>query len=205
MVNRYRRKNEADSVRQQVIDAAIELFLMEGYESVSMRKIAQKIGYSPTNIYNYFKDKQEILLSILQKGYAVFLGMLQQESEQHASLDFKERFLKTMKAYVQFGLKHPDYYRLIFILNPEQSIRLITMEDSDRIKGFRLLEDYLSTGMSMGVFREGNLSIYSRSVWASLHGMVSLLIGFPAFFQPQADSFIDGHLDMIVRALSKGL
>jgi len=55
-----RRAREKRKLKQQILDAARQLFVRDGYESASMRKIANKIEYSPATIYTYFKDKDEI-------------------------------------------------------------------------------------------------------------------------------------------------
>ena len=62
-----RREREKESLRQDILDVAREMFATEGYESVSMRKIADKIEYSPTTIYLYFKDKNELFYALKYK------------------------------------------------------------------------------------------------------------------------------------------
>ena len=73
MGTKERRAREKEQLRRQIIDAARELFVSEGYENVSMRKIADKIEYSPTVIYLYFKDKADLLDSACQE---TLLGLL---------------------------------------------------------------------------------------------------------------------------------
>ena len=62
-----RRAREKKELRQEILDAARDLFLREGYENVSMRKIAEKIEYSPTTIYLYFQDKADLLDCICEE------------------------------------------------------------------------------------------------------------------------------------------
>ena len=64
-----RKAREREELKQQILDAARELFVRDGYESVSMRKIADKIEYSPAAIYTYFKDKDEILDCLCEETF----------------------------------------------------------------------------------------------------------------------------------------
>ncbi|MCD1259871.1 TetR/AcrR family transcriptional regulator [Paenibacillus athensensis] len=197
----YRRKHESESVRQQIVEVALELFLTQGYESVSMRKIAQHIQYSPTTIYNYFQDKQDVLFHLLKRGYGIFLDALLANTQAYANEPFLVQFRTTLHAYIRFGREHPDYYKLIFIHNPEQFRRLIDLSDSDRMRGLQLLESHLREGMELGVLRMDDVTRASRSVWASLHGLVHLLNSFPPFLWPEPQLVIDDHVELIIRSL----
>ena len=70
MGSKERRERAKENLREQIMDAARELFVSEGYESVSMRKIADKIEYSPTTIYLYFKDKTDLLVQLCDETFA---------------------------------------------------------------------------------------------------------------------------------------
>src|SRR5258705_12271071 len=70
MGTKQRREREKEALRQEILDAARELFVKEGYENVSMRRIAEKIEYSPTTIYLYFEDKTELFFAICEETFA---------------------------------------------------------------------------------------------------------------------------------------
>jgi AcrR family transcriptional regulator len=65
-----RRARQKENLRQEILDAARTLFAREGIESVSIRKIAQRVEYSPGTIYLYFHDKAEILRTLCQETFA---------------------------------------------------------------------------------------------------------------------------------------
>ncbi|MFX8778120.1 helix-turn-helix domain-containing protein, partial [Acinetobacter baumannii] len=56
-----RKEKQKLELKRLILDASMKLFVEEGFENVSIRKIADLIEYSPTTIYLYFKDKNEIL------------------------------------------------------------------------------------------------------------------------------------------------
>jgi AcrR family transcriptional regulator len=60
-----RHKNK-EAFRREILDAAREVFSVDGYGNFSMRKLARRIGYSPTTIYLYFRDKDELLFCLCE-------------------------------------------------------------------------------------------------------------------------------------------
>lgn len=171
--------NESD-VKRKIVDAATQLFLNEGYENVSMRKIAAKVGYSATNIYNYFENKQEVLEQLLKDGYALFLESLKEAKNAHNQQDVKEQLRAVLMAYVHFGITHPDYYHLLFIKNMEGP-ETIVFSESDKIRGFLLLHDLCRDAINQGFIKEKDALLVSQSLWAMIHGITSLLITFKSF------------------------
>src|SRR5438128_3863248 len=79
-----RRERERGEVRRKILDAAHDLFAREGYDRVTMRRIADAIEYSPTTIYNHFEDKDDLVQSLCEEDFARLLGALQaQEAPVH--------------------------------------------------------------------------------------------------------------------------
>src|SRR6202050_4858865 len=109
-----RRAREKKELRGEILDAARDLFLREGYENVSMRKIAEKIEYSPTTIYLYFQDKSDLLDCICEET----LGRLvrKQNALDQAVTDPVERLRRGLRSYIEFGLKHPNHYKVAFMM-----------------------------------------------------------------------------------------
>src|SRR5207237_9162206 len=111
-----RREREREALRQVIMDAARELFVEEGFENVSMRRIAEKIEYSPTTIYLYFEDKLSLLFAICGETFAKLakrMEIIRKETDNPV-----EALKKGCRAYVEFGLKHPNHYKLTFINHP---------------------------------------------------------------------------------------
>src|SRR5262249_13645561 len=112
-----RREREKKMLRQEILDAAREPFSKEGYQKVSMRKVAEKIEYSPTTIYLYFESKADLLFFICEETFAKLLKKL--ESLKEGCDDPLECLKKGMRAYIEFGLRHPNHYKVTFISHPE--------------------------------------------------------------------------------------
>src|SRR6516164_6298516 len=108
-----RRARQKESVREEIMDAARTLFVKEGYEHVSMRKIAEKIEYAPGTIYLYFRDKAEILDRLSDETFAKLEKRMQAiHADPSSPLDGLRRGLRT---YIQFGIDNPNQYIVTFV------------------------------------------------------------------------------------------
>lgn len=189
--------------KKDILTAATELFLSDGYEHVSMRKIALKISCSSTNLYNHFKNKEEILLFMLKDGYAIFLQYLQQaRTTPHKNEDILNQIRTVMRAYLQFGLDHPSYYRIMFIHNME-NLHLTISGETDMIKGYMLIVDLMNEAIHSNVIASIDAHLTSQSLWAALHGIISLFITFPGFYWTDREALIDFHIENCLKGLQR--
>src|SRR5262250_1723722 len=100
-----RRARQKASIREEILEAARTLFVKEGYEHVSMRKIAEKIEYAPGTIYLYFRDKAEILEQLCEETFTkLALKMQAINADRSNPLECLRRGLRT---YIQFGVDNP--------------------------------------------------------------------------------------------------
>ena len=173
-----RRQRERDEVREKILDAARELFVELGYEGVSMRKVAERIEYSPTTIYLYFADKETLFQQLCQNDFS----QLAEEFQKVAQLpDPIRRLREIARLYVQFGVEHPNHYRLMF-MTP------YTAEQKDEpdwdIKGnpnkdaYAFLLQCVCSALQNRLFRleYQDSELIAQTLWAAVHGVVSLQI-----------------------------
>ena len=104
-----RREREKSETRDKILDAARELFVTEGYDGVSMRRVAEKIEYSPTAIYVHFADKQELFHELCQQDYARLAEVFQ---SSNMPTDPIERLKQIGSTYIDFGMRFPNHYKL---------------------------------------------------------------------------------------------
>ena len=128
-----RREREKEVVRGKILDAARELFVAEGYEAVTMRKIAQAIEYSPTAIYLHFRDKEAVINAICDTDFLQLATRFRKIAEV---ADPIVRLKAAGRAYADFALRHPNHYRLMFMTphpphSPEESVIEVGNRDQD--------------------------------------------------------------------------
>src|SRR5687767_8656064 len=112
MGTKERRERERDQVRSKIMDAARELFVRDGYESVSMRKIAEAIEYSPTAIYIHFADKAELMQQLCQHDFQSLAHVFHDLAQIPDPI---ERIRQTGHTYIRFAARHPNHYRFMFM------------------------------------------------------------------------------------------
>ena len=112
---RERHEREREATAHAILDAARELFVAEGYQNVSIRKIAEKIEYSPAAIYSYFPSKDDIFLALAEEGFRLLFESARgcREAHEHASsIDcIRAGFLTVY----EFSKAHPEHYALMFV------------------------------------------------------------------------------------------
>lgn len=168
-----RRVRERERVRKKILDAARGLFAAEGYEKVTMRRIAEVIEYSPTTIYHHFEDKGALVDALCETDFSRLLGVLQ---GQAPPADLIERMRQMGRAYATFGVTYPNHYRFMFMtpgkFEPAPGHELST---SGR-QAFALLRDAVEKAVEGGLFRKGNVDTMAQVLWCGIHGAVALLI-----------------------------
>jgi AcrR family transcriptional regulator len=110
-----RKTREKQALRDRILEAARRIVIREGFAALSMRKIADAIEYSPATLYLYFASRDEIARALCRQGYAQLLASFEPLAQ---IADPAERLRALARAYVAFGVAHPQTYRLIFMEDP---------------------------------------------------------------------------------------
>src|SRR5260370_6740631 len=111
--SRHRREQQKEELRQAILEAASALFVEQGYHGFSMRQLAERIGYSAATLYLYFRDKDDLLFTVVDEGYTRFARQLAEAAV--SSNEPWERLNRLSQAYITFGLRNPVYYQLMFM------------------------------------------------------------------------------------------
>jgi AcrR family transcriptional regulator len=170
-----RKEKQKLEIRKKILEASMKLFTTEGFEKVSIRKIADIIEYSPTTIYLYFKDKNEILFELCEEGFIMFEKLNSNLIKINNPLN---RLHKMGENYIGFGLQYPEYYDLMFIQNAPMD-RLAQMNDGRWVHGDRaldLLRSIVKECITQKIIKKGDPDSVTMAVWGMVHGLVSLTI-----------------------------
>jgi len=202
-VGRSARKAKGDGHerRAEILAAAERLFVEQGYEGATIRKIADAVGLSSTALYMHFKDKAEILASIVETGFGKLAKVTDEiEAEvQPAEVSLRRK----MRAYADFGFANPNAYRLIYLTRPGEAG---SAEGVARRVGRGLYDRLRSTVEDMA--KEGQLNrdphTATQLIWGGVHGLVSLMLTKPYFDWDDRDELIDSMMNAIISDLTRG-
>jgi AcrR family transcriptional regulator len=178
--SRQRREQEKEELRNTILRAASDLFLEHGYERFSLRQVAEHIGYTPTTIYLYFEDKEDLLFTIVDDAFARFTYALRSaaQSTEHPI----KRIIAIGEAYTRFGLENQAYYQIMFMQRGDYLLEARPNEEQPRINSFLVLYDAVQHAIDVGAFLPGDTLTISNALWAIRHGVVSLAISMPSIF-----------------------
>src|SRR5713226_2218101 len=199
-----RRARQKTLLRQQILDAARDLLVREGYEKLSMRRVAERIDYSPTAIYLHFKDKQELVSSLCDETFARLIREL--ETLPDECPDPVARLRKGMERYIAFGLKHPDHYLPAFVLpvpahlDPKRKDDAMSSESSG-MRAFAFLRECIADGVKARKLRKVDPDTAARAAWAGIHGITSLLIVHDAFPWGDQKAVVAAVVDLLIEGL----
>jgi AcrR family transcriptional regulator len=196
-----RRARQKKFLRQEILDAASEMFVRDGYENVSMRRIADKIEYTPTTIYIYFKNKAELLEQVCKETFERLVQRLSKIMEQPG--DPVERLKRGLIAYIEFGLANPHHYRATFMMPIPEGFDKTKYheEDSPGMQAFSFLRRGLGECIAGGKMPAMNVELASQTLWAGIHGITALLITKAAFPWVGRDKVIHSTVDTLVAGL----
>jgi AcrR family transcriptional regulator len=168
---------EKQAHRTVIIDAARELFIHQGVEAVTMRAVANKIGYSATSIYLYFSDKDQLIRAVMD---ADILKLAQALQSTLSISDPLQRFLQFGQHYVQFALTNPNHYRMMFMTKHPPCDPALSSIEQNNIEqdAYSQLIGVVTSALEAGVFRHEltDPALIAQTTWAAMHGLCALHI-----------------------------
>jgi len=188
--------------RQEILDEARELFINEGYENFSMRKLAEKIDYSPTTIYLYFKNKDDLLFAICEEFFGNFSSRL--NHIRAVSRDPVETLRQAFLYLVNFGLKNPHQYKLIFFTKSVYGTRdeLVEKESMARSTYF-VFNEIVQDCIDAGKMREIKANVIGDILAVASHGVITKNIYCADFLKERSSIVARTLVDVLLRGLQK--
>lgn len=192
-------KGDGHLRRAEILEAAERIFVAEGYEGATIRKIADEVGVSSTALYMHFQDKGCILLEICE---ATIKQLLERNTELSAlPLDAVTRVKMMLDAYMRWGFEHSNAYQLVFSGGrPVSSVwHEGTADLGDRC--YQIFSGVVREIAATGRLRTGNADSAAQALWGACHGVVHLVINRENFDWATQDELIEVTLDGLLHGL----
>jgi AcrR family transcriptional regulator len=198
-----RQEREREAVARAILDAARELFVAEGYQNVSIRKIAEKIEYSPAAIYGYFPSKDDIFLALAEEGFRLLFACAEDATEELGSI---ESLRRGFQRFYEFSKTHPEYFALMFV---DRSVPQIS-RDWSRFGFVRDMRRTLSAGIQSlidaGEFPPGTeADAVFRILMAAVHGVAVMRLCERLGPGEDADALARDTLEAALTGLRTGI
>lgn len=184
--------------REEILAVALKLFSEHGMQAVTTRQIASAVGISQPSLYAFFPNKQALETEVGTRAFEELTSRITEglDALKRGSCDIRD----LGKIYVDFGLAHPDAYRLAFMVEKPSSVAAVNGSEDPilaaGLKAFYLLREAVT--FSFGArLKEGELELLAQSLWAALHGLVSLLLARPDFPWSKRKRLIEFHINRV--------
>ncbi len=158
--------------RDRILGCACDLYLSEGLDGFSMRKLAKQVGVTAPALYRHYQNREHVLADVVREAYREFTAYLYRALEGRTAV---ERFFRAGEGYLDFALQHPRWYELLFI-SPEH-MGMDALPDDIEAMGCAVHQfwvDRVRECMDEGILRQGDPVQMSLTMWAHAHGLVSL-------------------------------
>jgi AcrR family transcriptional regulator len=187
-----RRKRYRQETRSEILSAAREIFVRDGFEGFSMRTLARSVGCSPAAIYLHFTSKEELFEVLVEESFVHLydtLGILLKERGK----DPVRQLRRGLRLYVEWGLKHPSEYQIAFV------VRNPTKKPYQTHRAFDLARSLVKLCLGRFKAAEHELELRTQALWAATHGITSLLTQRPFFPWVSKQRLIDHVIDTAVQ------
>ena len=193
-------KGDGHLRRAEILEAAERIFVAEGYEGATIRKIADEVGVSSTALYMHFQDKGCILLEICERT----LRLLYERNSEIAAkpLDPVVRVQMMLEAYMLWGMEHPNAYHLVYSGRPQATLGPWPEDTRDlSTQCYEIFRNVVREIAAVGRLRAGTAEAAAQSLWMSCHGVVALRASRPNFDWVSSDELVKVTLDGILNGL----
>lgn len=192
---RARRKDDA---RARILAEARRIVLDQGFEALTMRRIAEAAGYSAAALYLHFENREAIARELGEAGMQSLLAALAKAGEV---ADPIERLTALALAYAGFGRAEPETYRLIF-MEPGFAASALGGKDAAGAAAFALIAGVFADLEKAGELRPGqDPNALALTFWILLHGTVSLKLTCSAFLSPPEAELLGASLDSLLNGV----
>lgn len=193
----HRRARDRDSVRLVLIDAAREVLAQEGYDGLTIRRVAERAEYSLGTVYGYFADKDDLLYSLVHEDFTRLTERLRAIRETHEGVTAVRAMLLS---YAEMGLERPESYQVMFMFRPKLARRNAS-DDSDE-HAYSIFRSCVVAAMERGEFRRMDPDVVAQILWAAIHGLVSLRLTLTEFPWQDVNHLAETLVDAEIRGLA---
>lgn len=197
-----KRKGQGAERREEIFAAALRLFGEFGLYAVSTRQIAEVVGISQPTLYAYFPSREALVLELHARAFEALEKQIRAVRGEPPATPAD--LAACLRPYVEFGLANPDAYRVAFMIESPLTNLAADCHAAGLAPPGQAAFDYLRETITdlhhRGLTAKVDPELLSQSLWAGMHGLVSLLLARPGFPWAERGELIDAHLGLLASA-----
>lgn len=160
------------NLRETLISAALELISLKGMKALTLREIAKRANVSHSAPYRHFKDKEAILFAVAKEGFDMLVRETRTRFENFSD-DPLGQFLESGMTYIDFAIRQPSHFRVMFGLGESSSEIPPDLAESSK-QSFMILYESIVHCQEKGIIKPGDPLEFSISAWSIVHGYAML-------------------------------
>lgn len=168
-------EDKGSSLRKNILTVSRKMLLEEGFDRMSMRKIASSVGFSATSIYLYFKNKDDLLHALIEEGFDLLYEALSQHPVVRANGDPFAVLETLCREFVRFGMENPEYYEIMFQLHPKHMQRYPVEKYRKARRNIDMIRHTLEQGQQQNLIKPHDSRLVANVILSTLHGGISLM------------------------------
>ncbi len=185
------------SLRKEILDVSKDLLIKDGFSKMSMRRIAKRANVTATSIYLHFKNKDDLLLALIEESIHNLKEVLVEVMDP--SKGFIQQLEEMARAYIRFALEHPKEYEIIYMVRPEEMPKYPREKFNEVRNAYELLAGIISDGKANSLIDVDDPLICAYTIWAQIHGVVSVILNRRLDTRIPQQKFIDQAVDHIIQ------
>ena len=185
------------SLREEILDVSKEILIREGFSKMSMRRIAKQANVSATSIYLHFKNKDDLLLTLIEESIDNLKSALIEVLD--SSADLINQLELIAHRYVEYALQNPQEYEIIYMVRPEEMPKYPKEKFRDVRSAYELIAEIIREGERKEHIEVEDSLISAYTLWAQIHGVVSVILNKRLDTRIPQDQFINQAIEHIVK------
>jgi len=199
-----RKERQRAELREQILAAARRIVLDEGFEALTMRKIADAIEYSAATIYLYFENREAIGRQLCTEAFEHLVSYM---AAAVAGIESPvERLMAIGRGYARFGFENPKEYKLLFMTDSAYMEALFgeKLDDPDDPgeRAFQFLVDTIRQCVECGAIAAEAPVLVAEMVWTGMHGIVSMALTCHLVLETSPEQLVDAMCHTFLRGLA---
>lgn len=200
-MSRERQHQQSEDMRRKILDIAHRIITEEGEKALSIRRITNEINYSAGIIYHYFKNKDELLLCVLQDGYKRILDEIQPPSYD---LPPDQAIRASFSGYFESVLTWSEEYKAVMLSSSPQILEFTAVLKEgicEKRPAIMALVATLEYGVKDGLFVPCDTQLTAQAIWSGMFGLLMRIIIEEDISSEQQTKLFNRQMDIILKGL----
>ncbi|WP_321386467.1 TetR/AcrR family transcriptional regulator [uncultured Enterococcus sp.] len=198
MDSKVRKEQERRMLENKIIDAAVAIITEEGFSKLSIRKIATKIGYASGTIYNYYKNKDEILDHIYYTVYLETVEKVKATLAVSKNLPENEQLRMSSLIFIYTLTKYPEKFKVVMLRTKEEDSQEVPTGEDEQ--GTDILQKMIADGKEKGLFQAAT-DTSAELFLVALMGFVFHIVNNDISMDAQGKVMAEAYVDFLILGL----